>query len=505
MAIWQQFPFTNFHQENLDWMLNNMKNLDERVEAIERHGGASKDYVDEQDNLLDEKIVAERSARTQNDQMLQQQITAHTTSIGQLSNRVLNTEKNIGTKGDVPAFANLWQVVGNYNATQALGDKLLQVQQNEQTNSRSIAGTGGTYDLSKGTIQARLNTLESGNELTVVKESITYSAIVGVSNTVNIRGSTVNANSIQVTPLSITVNAYPRKNFSNETYFAATAGNPDAAISIQFVPNNITYNTATGLLYLINPTDTPLTFNSSKVIVYALNNATKDFVTNVSGNVVSNGAGDVTKSYVDSQDAALDEKITTAQTAADSAVTMATEASDKAESANTNASKATSDATSALNQIGSKSSSVAFANLWATIGAWAEAVPMTERINSAYNWSGNNRSAINGSADYPTDKDPINARLTELEGIVARLDTGIKIARGNTMVYQDKQQLIDFQSAGFTEMPTIVASYSSTEDSAHTTTRSIQIFSKSNIAAVLQLSGVATTEGFPVDWIAIGK
>lgn len=39
-------------------------------------------------------------------------------------------------------------------------------------------------------------------------------------------------------------------------------------------------------------------------------------VTDVSGNVISGGAGDVTKSYVDSQDAALDAKITTAINAA---------------------------------------------------------------------------------------------------------------------------------------------------------------------------------------------
>ena len=50
--------------------------------------------------------------------------------------------------------------------------------------------------------------------------------------------------------------------------------------------------------------------------IYAVNIAQKEFVTDVSGNVISGGAGDVTKSYVDSQDAALDAKITTAINAA---------------------------------------------------------------------------------------------------------------------------------------------------------------------------------------------
>lgn len=479
MAIWQQFPFTNFHQENLDWMLNSMKNLDERVEAIESHTGASKDYVDAQDTKLDEKIVAERSARTQNDQMLQQQITAHTTTISQLANDVNNVETGVGIKGDVPNFGSLWAVVGDYPATQSIGGKLMQVQTNEQTNSRAIAGTGGEYDFTKGTIQSRLNSVE--NAL--------------------LKGATVKLNG------------------QYQFYFGATEGSGktvsqiiepcDFAIAVReqtaAVEDDVTYELT------LSPTKTTdqSVYNKAYVTVYSggetIGSVTKIRVFTFSLITGTTDEQYATVSYVDEKNAELTTELGNVEANTQEAYAKAEAAETTANTANTDASKALTDSADALGKIGSKPAGSTFATLWDTLGVWDGAVPMTQQLKPAYSWSWNNRTAINGTSDYPTDKDPINARLTELEGIVARLDTGIKIARGNTMVYQDKQQLIDFQSAGFTEMPTIVASYSSTEDSAHTTTRSIQIFGKSNIAAVLQLSGTATTEGFPVDWIAIGK
>lgn len=484
MAIWQQFPFTNFHQENLDWVLNNLKNIDERVEAIESNGGASKDYVDEQDALLDEKIAAERSARTTNDQILQNQITAHTTTITQLADDVNNVETGVGVKGNVPNFGSLWAVVGDYPSTQSIGGKLMQVQTNEQNNSQAIAGTNGSYDIKNGTIQARLNSLEKAlNSGGTVVQNGSYEVTIPTGTSAGTRFKLSGSNTI--TPYHFAV-AY------NVTSASLPAGYQENCFIVSYP-----YNPSDGLYTdLFLEVTTPSTATKARITMKILT-----FV------LASGIPGDqyATVSYVDEKSSQLSTELGSVESEVQNAYTMAETANSNASTANTNASEAKSDASSALTQIGTKSSSVTFANLWATIGAWAEAVPMTERINPAYSWSWNNRSAINGTSDYPTDKDPINDRLTELEGIVARLDTGIKIARGNTMVYQDKQQLIDFQSAGFTEMPTIVASYSSTEDAAHTTTRSIQIFGKSNIAAVLQLSGTATTEGFPVDWIAVGK
>lgn len=481
MAIWQQFPFTNFHQENLDWVLNSVKNLDERVDTLESSGGVSKDYVDEQDAQLVEKILAERSARTTNDQILQNQITAHTTTISQLADDVNNLETDVGIKGNVPNFGSLWAVVGDYPATQSIGNKLMQVQTNEQTNSRSIAGTDAVYDITKGTIQSRLDNIEE-----ILKPG--GMAKPNGLYTVSVPAGTPSG--ARIFP-NETVEPF---DFAIAFRFAGSDSQTFDKQNIVLISTKKTSDKFTNISVGIVCPDTTTTIGMNIRIV--------TFVT-VNGNASSDTYATI--SYVDEKTNQLATELGNVEAEVQDAYTMAQTADNNAASAKTDASKAKSDASSALTQIGSKSSSVTFDNLWATIGAWAEAVPMTERINSAYTWSSNNRSAINGTADYPTDKDPINARLTELEGIVARLDTGIKMARGNTMVYQDKQQLIDFQSAGFTEMPTIVASYSSTEDAPHTTTRSIQIFGKSNIAAVLQLSGTATTEGFPVDWIAIGK
>ena len=160
MGIWEQFPFTNFHEQNLDWAYKSINDLDGRVDNLEKSGNVSKEYVDEQDSVLDEKISGERSARTNADQELQNQITSHTTSISNLNNRMVDAEKNIGVKPSVPNFSSIWSTIGEYNATQAIGSKLLQVQTDAKENRRSIAGTDGVYDITKGTIQARLNTIE---------------------------------------------------------------------------------------------------------------------------------------------------------------------------------------------------------------------------------------------------------------------------------------------------------------------------------------------------------
>ena len=149
MGIWEQFPFTNFHEQNLDWAYKSIKELDGRVDTLEKSGNVSKEYVDEQDAALDEKISGERSARTTADQALQNQITAHTTSITGLNGRMVEAEKNIGVKPSVPNFSSIWSTIGEYNATQAIGSKLLQVQTESKENRRSITGTNGVYDITR--------------------------------------------------------------------------------------------------------------------------------------------------------------------------------------------------------------------------------------------------------------------------------------------------------------------------------------------------------------------
>lgn len=479
MAIWEQFPFTNFHEQNLDWVLNSVKNLDERVDTLENSGAVNKDYVDEQDATLDEKISAERSARTTNDQILQNQITAHTTSIGQLSNRVLSAEKNIGAKGDVPNFGSLWSVVGDYNASQALGSKLLQVQSNEQTNTRSIAGTGGTYDITKGTIQARLNTIEGALQAgSIVKENNFYSVIIpkGTPNGHLYSPAAVEPFNFAV----VTRDATVLPSDGDDTFFTI--------IGAPRTPS--TADKYTGFLVE--------THCAGASTLRDIGISVRTFV------LVEGTSGDqyATVSYVDDKTAQLATELGSVEADAQEAYTKAETANNNAASANTAASKAASEASAALTQIGSKSSAVTFANLWATIGAWTESVPMTQRINPAYNWSWNNRSAINGTADYPTDKASINARLTELEEVSAKQ----KIVSGSTTVTvtTGKETVIDYADAGFTAVPQVIASYS-TDGVNPSPTGIIKIFNKTATGCKITISSGATGEYYPIDWLATGK
>lgn len=481
MAIWEQFPFTNFHEQNLDWVLNSVKNLDERVDTLENSGAVTKDYVDEQDANLDEKITAERSARTTTDQILQNQITAHTTSIGQLSNRVLSTETNIGNKGDVPNFGSLWSVLGDYSATQSIGSKLLQVQTNEQTNSRSIAGTGGTYDITKGTIQARLNTIEDALKPGGVLKQIGAYVITVPEGTAS--GTRIK--------LDYTIPAFDVAIATREV--SADLSGDGNYYSLQVSPPRYQSEQGNYESFSIEA------LSNTNAITRALRirvNTFKQVKGDDSGNQYA------TVSYVDEKTKQIADEIGNVEADAQEAYTKAETANNNATSANTNATKAASDASSALKQIGSKSSAVKFKNLWATIGAWEESAPMTNRINPAYNWSWNNRSAINGTADYPTDKAPINARLTELETVSARQ----KILSGSTTVTvtTGKETVIDYADAGFTAVPQVLVTYS-TSGSNPSPKGIIKVFDKTATGCKITISSGATGEYYPIDWMATGK
>ena len=53
MGLFENFPYTNFHELNLDWVIKTMKALDEKVDSIEdRIYNKSKAYTDEQIAIL---------------------------------------------------------------------------------------------------------------------------------------------------------------------------------------------------------------------------------------------------------------------------------------------------------------------------------------------------------------------------------------------------------------------------------------------------------------------
>lgn len=53
MGLFEQFPYTNFHELNLDWIIKEIKNLNEKVDNIEdRILTQAKAYTDEQVGLL---------------------------------------------------------------------------------------------------------------------------------------------------------------------------------------------------------------------------------------------------------------------------------------------------------------------------------------------------------------------------------------------------------------------------------------------------------------------
>lgn len=483
MGIWEQFPFTNFHEQNLDWAYKSIKELVGRVDNLEQSGTVTKEYVDEQDATLDEKISGERSARTTADQELQEQITSHTTSISNLNSRMVDAEKNIGVKPSVPNFSSIWSAIGDYDATQSIGGKLLQVQTEEKENRRSIAGTDGVYDITKGTIQARLNTIEGALKPgSLVKQNSTE--IISIpSNTV--KGTRFKPQ-----------HPVPEFDFAiaeRETSIMTDIGNSD------------------NIILLCSPliTEVGAKYNNYEIEANCRGDTTSDYMrvrirtfVFVAGN--DGGEQYATTSYVDEKTGQLATELGNVEAEVRDAYTKAETADSNAATAKSTATTAASTASSALEKIGTKPAESKYNTLWDTIGTWAENVPMALRINPAFNWSWNNRSAINGNSDYPTDKASINSRLSDLETAITNLQNMPKIARGNVLAYQDQDAVIDYHSAGFTEIPTVVATYANTGAQADSVTRSQLIFAKTTTSAKIRLSGTSTHEQFAVDWIAVG-
>lgn len=484
MGIWEQFPFTNFHEQNLDWAYKSIKQLDERVDTLEKSGNVSKEYVDEQDVALDEKISGERSSRTTADQALQNQITAHTASINGLNGRMVEAEKNIGVKPSVPNFSSIWSTIGEYQATQPIGSKLLQTQTQGEENLRSIAGTNGAYDITKGTIQARLNNIEAALKPgSLVKLNGEYQFAIPPGTA---RGNEF-APSKTIAPFDFAI-------CERESSVEHTPGdNNNAFLIVKPIKNSAENNKYTKFVVVADCPGETTTFNMVvRVWTFVL----------VAGS--SGGEQYATISYVDEKTGQLATEIGNVEAEVQDAYTKAETADNNAAIAKSTATTAAHTASSALEKIGTRPAESKYNTLWDTIGIWSENVPMALRINPAYNWSRNNRSAINGTSDYPTDKASINSRLSDLETAIAKFQNMPKIATGHVLAYQDQDSIIDYQSAGFTEIPTVVATFANTGATADSVTRSQLIFAKTTSYAKIRLSGTSTHEQFAVDWIAVG-
>lgn len=529
MGVWEQFPYTNFHQENLDWVYSSVKNLDERVDALEQGGGgATKQYVDEQDGKLTAEIAR-----------VEKECNTNTTNIS----RDLNTESENRQaadsllEGEIQSISstvtNINDELGDWTQQGTISSAIASVQATAGNSATAIHGTGGTYDMSKGTIQARLNSLESsgGGDLDVTTTPI--NSLVKIYTYTGPSSTTIASASEVVSfsgPLVVPVGDFDRAHilYNVSVFDQQSQYSP---LIFQLVQHAWSGTNCFMDLLMCNTSESAITLNRADITLTIYGVSSTTVVTSVSGG--GGGSSDVTKSYVDSQDAELDAKITAAQTTADSAVTLATEASDSAsaavgtansaittanvaknaadnaksaaDGATETAATANNNATTALTAIGAKSTAVTFSNLWATIGAWNESATITSRLKDAYNWSWNNRSAINGSADYPTDKGTINARLTELEENGGGSTQSYKLLSGTGEVgARTGEDLTVTFSTAFSSTPAVVASYCKTGDNDTDISGIVKVHHVTTTGCVISITGGAVGHMYSVSWIATG-
>lgn len=315
MAVFEQFPFTNFHEINLQWII-------EKLNTIETEKGVSKEYVDEKTSSI--KTTAD-TAKESADTALTTATTANNTAIAASS-----------TATSASSLANTAKNTADSAATTA------------NTNAISIHGANGTYDNSKGTIQARLISLEAGSG-----------------------GSTA----------------------------------------------------------------------------------------------------DVTKAYVDEQDTKLSNRITTAQTTAESAVSAASTAQTTADSAVSAASAAQTTADSAVS------------------AASAAQTTADNAVNTA-------NSASTAAANAASKADTALSYLSW--GKVLCGSTSVTVTEGNETV-------LDYAAAGFTWPPVVICQWSTTASAAKAPSNSmIKVFNRTKTSCKITISSGDVGVYYPIDYIIMG-
>ena len=64
MSVFENFPYTNFHNLNLDWVLNKLKSFEERLNKIEKDGGGTGGGSSIDKDELEAKIAAKQDKLT---------------------------------------------------------------------------------------------------------------------------------------------------------------------------------------------------------------------------------------------------------------------------------------------------------------------------------------------------------------------------------------------------------------------------------------------------------
>lgn len=78
MAIFDNFPYTNFHELNADWIIGVVKNVDQSQKDIDSKIQAETDRATAKENEIDTKVNTLAQRQTENNSSLNERITAET-------------------------------------------------------------------------------------------------------------------------------------------------------------------------------------------------------------------------------------------------------------------------------------------------------------------------------------------------------------------------------------------------------------------------------------------
>lgn len=99
MGLFEHFPYTNFHELNVDWMLRKLKNLEQRMTAAEARLDAAEARLTSAEGRLD-AIEAEIASITA-------EIASINSQIAELASRMSDAETRLTTaEGDITAAVN---------------------------------------------------------------------------------------------------------------------------------------------------------------------------------------------------------------------------------------------------------------------------------------------------------------------------------------------------------------------------------------------------------------
>lgn len=125
-----KYPYTDFHELNLDWIISEMKSLDEQMKEVMEHFKEYETLLAQANAYTDQQITAVKALITNNENAIKNLESRLVTEVARLDIKIDDTadslQADINTKylRNQQSIAQMWEDMKNYIAGQVIDVKV---------------------------------------------------------------------------------------------------------------------------------------------------------------------------------------------------------------------------------------------------------------------------------------------------------------------------------------------------------------------------------------------